>query len=123
MIHIPAARTRGLTRVIVRLAAPPLAAWHSDRSISFASRATHLNVHSASSVAYLAKLARLQEVAVAQVRAAIPAAHIQEHFAILLDGFTVELPARSLPKLLSVQAVNKIYPSLTYTATMDRGPS
>ena len=123
VIHIPAARTHGLTRVIVRLAAPPLAAWHSDRSISFASRATHLNVHSASSVAYLAKLARLQEVAVAQVRAAIPAARIQEHFAILLDGFTVELPARSLPKLLSVQAVNKIYPSLTYTATMDRGPS
>ena len=59
----------------------------------------------------------------AQVRAAIPAARIQEHFAILLDGFTVELPARSLPKLLSVQAVTKIYPSLTYTATMDRGPS
>ena len=123
MIHIPAARTRGLTRVIVRLSAPPLAAWHSDRSIAFASRATQLNVHSASSVAYLAKLARLQQAAEAQVRAAIPAARIQEHFAILLDGFTVELPARSLPKLLSVQAVNKIYPSLTYMATMDRGPS
>jgi minor extracellular serine protease Vpr len=123
VIHIPAAQTRGMTRVIVRLAAPPLAAWHSDRSLSFASRANHLNVDSASSVAYLAKLARLQKVAVAEVRAAIPQAQIQEHFAILLDGFTVELPARSLPKLLDVRAVNKIYPSLSYMATMDRGPS
>ncbi len=57
------------------------------------------------------------------MRAAIPQARIQEHFAILLDGFTVQLPARSLPKLLRVQAVTKVYPSLSYTATMDRGPS
>ena len=123
VIHIPAAHARGLTRVIVRLAAPPLAAWRSDRSLSFASRSNHLNVHSASSVAYLAKLARLQDAAVAQVRAAIPQAQIQERFAILLDGFTVQLPARSLPKLLGVRAVTKIYPSLSYSATMDRGPS
>ena len=123
VIHIPAAHARGLTRVIVRLAAPPLAAWTSDRSILSASRAHHLDVHSASAVAYLAKLARLQNVAAAQVRVAIPQAQIQEHFSILLDGFTVQLPARSLPKLLRVQAVTKIYPSLSYTATMDRGPS
>ncbi len=123
VIRIPAAHTRGLTRVIVQLAAPPLAAWRSDRSLSFASRSNHLDVHSAASVAYLAKLARLQKVAVTQVRAAIPQAQIQEHFAILIDGFTVQLPARSLPKLLDVRAVTKIYPSLSYTETMDRGPS
>ena len=124
VIHIPAAHARGLTRVIVRLAAPPLAAWRSDRSISFASRANHLNVHSASSVAYLAKLARLQKAAVAQVRAAIPQARIQEHFSILLDGFTVAAARLGRCRsCCSVQAVNKIYPSLTYTATMDRGPS
>ncbi len=123
VIHVPAARTRGLARVIVRLAAPPLAAWSSERSVLAASRANHLDVHSASSVAYLAKLSRLQRAAVAQVRAAIPQARIQEHFSILLDGFTVQLPARSLPKLLRVRSVTKIYPSLSYTATMDRGPS
>ena len=123
VLHIPPAHTRGLTRVIVRLAAPPLAAWNADRTVSSASRSNHLDVHTASSVAYLAKLARLQSVAVAQVRTAIPQAQIQEHFSILLDGFTVQLPATSLPKLLDLSTVTKIYPSLTYSATMDRGPS
>jgi len=123
VLHIPPAHARGLTRVIVRLAAPPLAAWNADRTVLSASRANHLNVHTASSVAYLAKLARLQSAAVAQVRAAIPQAQVQEHFSILLDGFTVQLPAKSLPTLLGLRAVTKIYPSLTYSATMDRGPS
>jgi minor extracellular serine protease Vpr len=122
-IRIPAAHARGLTRVIVRLSAPPLAAWSSDRSLSSASSARRLDVHSASARAYLAKLAHLQAAAAAQVRAAIPDAQVQEHYAILLDGFAVRLPARALPKLLGVNAVNKIYPSLSYLATMDRGPS
>src|SRR5439155_25400113 len=98
-------------------------AWRSDRAVLFASRSNHFDVHTASSVAYLTKLARLQNAAAAQVRATVPQARIQEHYGILLDGFAVLLPARSLPKLLSVQAVTKIYPSLAYTATMDRGPS
>jgi len=123
VIHIPAAGQRGWTRVIVRLSAPPLAAWTSDRSLSSASRAQHLNVHSASSQAYLAKLAKLQDAAAAQVRAAIPSAQFEERFAILLDGITVRLPAKSLPKLLGVSAVTKIYPNLSYFSTMDRGPS
>ena len=123
VLHIPPAQRRGLTRVIVRLAAPPLAAWNADRSLATASRAHHLDVTSRSSKAYLAKLARLQDAAVAQVRAAIPKAQIQERYSILLDGFTVQLPARSLPKLLDVRAVTKIYPSLSYYSTMDRGPS
>ena len=59
--------------------------------------------HSASSRAYLAQLARRQAVVAAQVRAAIPQARIQEHFSILLDGFTVQLPARALPRLLAAQ--------------------
>ena len=123
VLKIPAAHQHGLTRVIVRLDAPPLAAWSSDRSLSSSSRSQHLNVLTSSSKAYLAKLARLQDAAVAQVRTAIPQARFQERFSILLDGITVQLPVRSLPKLLSLSAVNKVYPSLTYTRTMDRGPS
>jgi subtilisin family serine protease len=122
-IRIPAGHAKDVTRVIVRLSAPPLAAWNADRSLSSASRAHALNVHASSSVAYLAKLARLQKTAAAAVRAAIPQAIVQEHYSILLDGFAVQLPERSLPKLLRVGAVTKIYPSLSYTATMDRGPS
>src|SRR6476469_6382673 len=123
VLHIPAPRQRGWTRVIVRLSAPPLAAWSADRSLSSASRARHLDVRSASSKAYLAKLAKLQDAVAAQVRAAIPSAQIEERFSILLDGLTVRLPATSLPKLLGLSTVTKIYPSLSYYSTMDRGPS
>ena len=123
VIHVPAAQQRGLTRVIVRLSAPPLAAWSSDHTLAFASRAHRLDVQSASAKAYLARLARLQDSAAAQVRAAIPSARIQERFSIVLDGLTVQLPSKSLPKLLGVSAVTKIYPTLSYFSTMDRGPS
>ena len=123
VIHVPSAHARGVTRVIVRLATPPLAAWNGNRSLASTARAHRLDLHSTSARAYLARLARLQDAAVAQVRVAIPQARIQERFSILLDGFTVQLPARSLPKLLALPAVNKIYPSLSYTQTMDRGPS
>jgi hypothetical protein len=123
VIHVPAAQQRGLTRVIVRLSAPPLAAWSSDRTLAFASRAHRLDVQSASAKAYLARLARLQDTAAAQVRAAIPSARIQERFSIVLDGLTVQLPSKSLPKLLGISSVTKIYPNLSYFSTMDRGPS
>ena len=75
---IPAAHQRGMTRVIVRLSAPPLAAWSSGRTLAFASRLHRLDVHSASAQAYMAHLAKLQQASVAQVRAAIPQATIQE---------------------------------------------
>ena len=123
VLQMPGAGQRGWTRVIVRLSAPPLAAWTSNRSLYSASRAQHLNVNSASSRTYLAKLAKLQDAAAAQVRAAIPSAQFEERFSILLDGITVRLPAKSLPKLLGVGAVTKIYPNLSFYSTMDRGPS
>ncbi|MFL5953564.1 MAG: S8 family serine peptidase [Gaiellaceae bacterium] len=122
-LHIPAAQQRGVTRVIVRLAAPPLATWSADRTVLSASRVHRLDVTSASARTYLAKLARLQKAAAAQVRAAVPGAVVQERYSILLDGFAVQLPARSLTKLLDVRAVTKIYPSVSYYSTMDRGPS
>jgi minor extracellular serine protease Vpr len=123
VIKVPSAQQHGLTRVIVRLSAPPLAVWSGDRSLSSSSRTHRLDVQSTAARAYVAKLARLQDAAVAQVRATIPQARFQERFSILLDGITVQLPARSLPKLLGLSTVNKIYPSLTYLRTMDRGPS
>ena len=121
-IRIPAAHLRGTTRVIVRLQAPPLAAWSSERTLAAASAARHLDVHTASSRAYLSQLAKLQAAAVAQVKAAIPNAQIQEHYRVILDGFAVSLPERKLPTLLKLKDVDKVYPSLAYFATADRGP-
>ncbi len=93
-IVIPAGHARDLTRVIVTLAPPPLAAWSAERRLASASDAQHLNVHTTASRAYVASLQRAQDAAIAQVRQAIPAAQIQEHFSILLDGFTVQLPQK-----------------------------
>jgi len=122
-IQIPSAQARGTTRVIVRLKAPPLAVWSSERTLSTATVAHHLDVRSASSRAYLARLARLQAAAVAQVRAAIPSATVQEHYSVILDGFAVSLPERKLPTLLRLKDVNKVYPSVGYLATDDSGPT
>ena len=122
-IHIPAEQVRGMTRVIVRLKAPPLAAWASARSLSAATVSHHLDVRSASSRAYLARLTRLQTAAVAQVETAIPAATVQEHYSVILDGFAVSLPERKLPTLLRLSDVNKVYPSVGYFATDDSGPT
>jgi minor extracellular serine protease Vpr len=123
VLQVPAVAQPGWTRVIVRLSEPPLAAWSADRSLSSASRTRRLDVGSASARTYLAQLARQQTAAAAQVRAAIPSAQVQSRFSILLNGLTVRLPAKSLPKLLDVGAVTKIYPNLSYYSTMDRGPS
>jgi minor extracellular serine protease Vpr len=123
VITVPAAHRKGVTRVIVRLPAPPLAAWRGSDRLAFAARSQRLDTHTASSRAYLSQLARRQAVVAAQVRAAIPQARIQERFSILLDGFTVQLPVKSLPRLLRLGSIDKVYPSLTYTRTMDRGPS
>jgi minor extracellular serine protease Vpr len=122
-IRIPSAHLRGITRVIVRLKAPPLAVWASGRSLSSATVTHHLDIASASSRAYLADLARLQSAAVAQVKAAIPSATVQEHYSVILDGFAVSLPERKLPTLLRLTDVNKVYPSLGYLATDDSGPT
>ncbi len=123
VIHIPAGQKQGSTRVIVRLAAPPLSVWNSGRTLAGAAQTRHLNVHTASSRAYLAQLARVQARAVAELKAAIPQAQVQEHYRILLDGFAVQLPYAKLTRLLSLGFVNKVYPSLAYFATTDRGPA
>jgi subtilisin family serine protease len=122
-LTVPPRSERGTARVIVRLAAPPLAAWNAARLPASARATQHLDVHSTAARAYVAELARRQAAAIAAVRAAIPTAVVQERYSVLLDGFAVKVPAKSLPELLRVRGVTKLYPSLSYYSTMDRGPS
>ncbi len=71
-LTIPPKFERGTTRVIVRLAGPPLAAWDAARRTAAARSARHLDVHTTAARAYVARLTRTQDVAIAAVRAAIP---------------------------------------------------
>jgi len=121
-LWIPPQQSAHRTRVIATLRLPPLAAARGS-SFAFAGPFRRLDVQAASSKAYLATLAKAQAVAVAQVKAAIPAARIQERYRILLDGFTVNLPVAKLPVLRKLGAVHRIYPSLEYTENLNRSPA
>jgi subtilisin family serine protease len=121
-LKVPAAHRRGRVRVIVRLSLPPLAAAYAD-GLSLGGDARKLDLHTASSRRYVAKLESAQARAAAQISAAIPEAVVQERFQVVLDGLTVELPFRRLDDLAALSAVTKIYPSASYDLTLDDSPA
>jgi minor extracellular serine protease Vpr len=107
-------------RVIAELALPPLAARYGRNLYGIGRR--KLAVSSTASRAYVATLALAQARAVAQLRAAIPQARVQERFRILLDAVTVDLPARRLPELMRQREFTRVLPSLSYTLADDTSP-
>jgi minor extracellular serine protease Vpr len=109
--------------VIVTLGLPPLAQVGATRSLSGAGSTRRLNVSSASSRAYLAQLSAAQQRAVATLRRELPEAHVSRRFRVLVNGFTVSLPARRLPALRRLGFVQKVYPSFRYRLLTNRGPS
>src|SRR5205814_1995418 len=119
-LKIPSASSRRLT-VLADLRLPPLAAY--NRNLFSAISTTGLNVRSSSSRAYLARLARAQRVAAAELRRAIPSARIAYRYRVVMDGFAVSLPARKLPALAHLPAVTKIYPSVRYELDTNRSPA
>jgi minor extracellular serine protease Vpr len=121
-IKIPRGHKRGLVRVIVRLRTPPLAAAFANRRLASAGGA-QLKVASSASRTYLRTLAAQQLAAKAAVGRAIPQAAIGRSFRILLDGFTVTLPARRLPRLTRVASVTRVYPSVRYTLATNESPA
>ena len=117
-VKIPAGQADGRVRVIVGLRLAPLAA-ASERTLQARAGTRHLNVASASSRAYLARIDAEQRAAVAELRRAIPEARVGRRFRILLDGLTVTVPARRLPLLVRLSHVTHVYPTLRYTVTTD----
>ena len=122
VLSVPPGQRAGLVRVIVRLPLPPLAAAYGDELRAAKGSSARLSVESAGARAYLARLSRAQAAAVAELERAIPEARVDRRFRILLDGITVTLPQRRLPQLTRLAFVDKVYPSLRYTATLDTSP-
>jgi subtilisin family serine protease len=120
-ITVPAGHHRGRLTVIVTLRQPPLAAWH--RTLAGPAARARLSVSSASSRAYTRQLAAAQAVAVRQLRAAVPDAQVTRHYRILLNGFAASVPATALPRVARLSAAGHVYPSLRYTAALDRSPA
>ena len=120
-VQIPRGQRTGRVRVITTLRLPPLAAARGS-SFSLFGPTRRLDVQSAGSAAYLAAIEQAQARAVAQLKTAIPSARVQEHYRILLDGFTVSVPVSKLPALRKLAYVHKVYPSMTYTQSLNRSP-
>jgi minor extracellular serine protease Vpr len=122
VIHVPAGHASGRIRVIVGLPMAPLAAAYGR---TFAASAVHrkLDVASASSRAYLARLVAAQRRDAESLRRAIPAARIQERYRILLDGMTVELPFTKLSTLVRLGFVRKVYGTAAYRMDTNRSPA
>src|SRR6476660_9574459 len=120
-LKVPPAASRGRLTVLVDLRLPPLAAY--NRNLFSAARTTRLNVRSSSSRLYLARLARGQKVAAAELKRAIPSARISNRYRVIMDGFALSLPARKLPALARLHAVTKIYPSARYQLDTNRSPA
>ena len=120
-LFIPHGQHTGRVRVITTLRMPPLAAARGS-SFSLFGPTRRLDIKSASSAAYVAAIEQAQARAVSQLKAAIPSARVQEHYEILLDGFTVSVPVSKLPALRKLSYVHKIYPSLSYTQNLNRSP-
>jgi minor extracellular serine protease Vpr len=121
-VVIPAGHARGRVRVIATLRLPPLAAAYG-RGLAAVGGARRLDVRSAGSREYLARVAAAQRAARAELARSIPSARVGRSFRIVVDGLTIDLPVTQLPKLVRLGFVARVYPSLRYTLTLDRGPS
>ena len=119
----PARQSTGRVRVIATLRMAPLAAARGTDVMALGARRTQLDVRSADSRAYLARVERAQRAAVAEIRRAVPGARIGRRFQVVLNGVTVELPARKLPALARLAPLARIYPSVRYTLALNRSPS
>lgn len=121
-ISIPRAHANRRITVLVALRRPPLAAYFA-RTPAGVAGARRLDVRSASSRAYLARLAAVQQRAAAALKRAIPEATISLRFRVVLDALTVRLPYTKLPRLAKLGFVRSVIPSVRYTLALNDSPS
>ena len=121
-LAVPKRQADGRVTVLVTLDPPPLAAFYG-RTLSGRAGARRLEVHTASSREYLARLAKLQARAAAELRRAVPHVTVGRELRVVLDALTVRVPVAELPKLYRLGFVRKVYPSTRFTLNLDDSPS
>jgi minor extracellular serine protease Vpr len=110
-------------RVIMTLADPPLAAATYARGFAGLGVNRKLNVHTAFSRSYVSTLEAEQTRAIARVHGLIPSAVVSRRYQVLVNGFAVSVPYSRLPALVSSGIGARVYPSLSYSLDLNRGPS
>src|SRR3989304_1795193 len=122
-VQAPPSHARGVVRVLATLRLPPLAAYSGDRTLATRSTARTLDVSSAASRAYLARITAEQARARTAIRRAIPQATLGRSFRVVLNALTVRVPYAKLPALRRLAEVRTVYPSLRFTLALNRSPS
>ncbi len=122
-VNVSPGRSAQRTRVIVTLEDAPLAAAAPRAAYTRVGTRLKLNVASSFSRSYLAQLDTAQQRAIAMLRSEIPAAEVDRRYRVLLNGFAVSLPYTQLPELLASGLAENVYPSLSYTMSLNRGPA
>ncbi len=113
-------RATKLVEVVVTLPRPPLAVEAGrDRTLAAAVRRRHsVDVRTPAAVSYLRTLAAAQRTLTVRLAAAIPAARVNWHYDVALDGVSVVLPASDLPLLRTLPGAT-VWPTATYHALRD----
>lgn len=109
------------TRVIVTLDQEPLAAAAPRNAYVKIGPRRKLNLASPFARSYLAQIDSAQRMAITSLRKELPAAKVSRRYRLLLNGFAVSLPYEQLPELLELGFADKVYPSLTYTRSLNKG--
>ena len=120
-LKLPSAKRSDRVRVIVGLARPSLAE-ESGPGFFGSLSGSRLDISSRSSRAYLSRIESEQLAAASAIHAAIPSARVTRPFQVVLNGLTVDLPIRRLPRLSGLPFVADVYPSLRYNLALNRSP-
>ena len=109
-----------LVEVVVTLPRPSLAVEVAhNRTLAAAVRGHHsLAARSPAAVSYLRTLAAAQNSLAARMAEAIPAARVNWHYGVALDGVSVVLPASDVARLRTLPGAT-VWPTVTYHALRD----
>ncbi len=109
-----------LVEVVVTLPRPSLAVAiaHSRTLAASARRSSSVSVRAPAAISYLRTLAAAQRTLAARLAVTIPAARVNWHYGVALDGVSVVLPASELARLRALPGAT-VWPSVTYHALRD----
>jgi subtilisin family serine protease len=109
-----------LVEVVVTLPKPALAVEvaHNRMLAARAARSHSVTVRTPAAVSYLHTLAAAQRTLAARLALRIPAARVNWHYGVALDGVSVVLPASELGRLRALPGAT-VWPSVTYHALAD----
>jgi subtilisin family serine protease len=113
-----------LVEVVVTLPQPSLAVEIAhDRGLAAAAFRNHsVAVRTPAAVSYLRTLAAGQRTLAARLAESIPAARVNWHYGVALDGVSVVLPASELARLRAIPGAT-VWPTVTYHALRDKAAS